>query len=103
MVVQFQAVTHLNRHAFAPGRRGFVQFVAGAVNIDDDAVAAAQVRHLAFQHNRRPANQGGVIQTNDVAGLEGAVPQTGFQQTLVHRHGPLHPGNSPHPVQFRVL
>ena len=102
VVVQLDGVADLQRDLRLPvgGRAG--EHALGADVVDDDPVRPAQVGQLALHHHRRAADEGGVVDAGDDAGLVVAVVQPGLDQPAVHRHRPLHAVDSPDAEQLRA-
>ena len=57
----------------------------------------------ALEHDGRAADEGGVVQAEDVADLEVAVLQAGLQEALVEGDGPLDAVDAPDAEELGVL
>ena len=73
------------------------------VRVHHDAVGASEILKPAFHHRGGAADQRGVVEADDVAGLEIAVVEPGLQDAFVKRDGPVHALDPADAQQLRVL
>ena len=97
-------VAHLERNRLAAGLLRLLRQPGCRPHVvDDDGVLAAQVGEAALDHDGRPADQGRVVEAQQVDGLEVAVLEARLQEPLVERHGPVDAGDAAHPEELGVL
>ena len=101
MIVQLQRVADSQWNARAVGGDAR-EFRGRADLIDDDAVALPEIAELTSDHDRRAADETGVVEPDHDAGLESAVVEPRAQHSLVDRHRPLHAFHAAHAQDFRI-
>ena len=103
MVVELEHVPNLERDRRAPGGVRLGEPPARPVLVDDHALSSAQVLEAPLDHRRRPADQGRVVEPEQVDRLEPPVGQPRLEQSLVEGHRPINPLHATHRVELRVL
>ena len=101
-VIKFECISDLQRYGF-PVRPNLGEFVGGADLVHDDSITTAQISQLALNHLRWPAEQRGVVQAHDIAGLEISITEPRLDQSLVERHRPLDAADTAHTIQDGIL
>ena len=95
VVVDLHFIAHLERDSL-PAGQNVSQLSRGASLIHDHPAALPEVPQISCHHARRAAHERFVVQTDDDAGLVGAIGSTHRERSFVERHRPLNPFHAAH-------